>query len=122
MYMKNLMIKGFVLLFSLMSFSALPLTLDGIWTGSLTGPDGNSYPLTYNFKVNQGGVTGTLDSPFGISTIENGKINGDGVTFEVKINGNTVTHQAKLYADSIGLNVYIDHNPWHTTLKRSTKP
>ena len=76
-------------LVSLLAFAA---DIDGKWTTEATG---KGAPETYTFKVNGSTLTGTVDNPNagGVVNINNGKVQGDMLTFEVvrEIRGNSVT-------------------------------
>jgi len=102
---------------------AIVAGLAGKWTGTLKTPDGNEIPLTYNFKVDSGKVTGTAETPQGAVTIDDGKINGNDFTFKVTVDGNDYKHTGKFYeaADSVGIDIDFNGMKLHTTLKRSDK-
>ncbi|MBB3968810.1 glycoside hydrolase [Mucilaginibacter phyllosphaerae] len=92
--------------------------LNGKWTGNLTMSDGNTFPVTYDFKVDGEKLTGTAQSPQGDVNIEDGKIKGDDFTFNVNVNGLDVPHKGKVYPDSVSMNLSISGDPAHFTLKR----
>jgi len=92
--------------------------LNGKWTGNLSMSDGNSFPVTYDFKVDGEKLTGTAQSPQGDVPLENGKIKGDDFTFSVNVNGLEVPHSGKVYADSVGMNLTVNDENLHFTLKR----
>jgi hypothetical protein len=92
--------------------------LNGKWTGNLTMADGNSFAVTYTFKVDGEKLTGTAESPQGDVTIEDGKIKGDDFSFNVNVNGMEIPHNGKVYADSVSMNLKISENNAHFTLKR----
>lgn len=102
-------------------FAATDVT--GTWTGSLATPDGNSFDLTFNFKQDGGKVTGTIQGPQGDPlTIDNGKIDGDKLTFTVSFNGMTITHEATVNGDEMKMNTKSDNGgmpPMEMTLKRA---
>ena len=90
------------------------------WTGTLKTPDGNEFPLTYNFKTDSGKLTGTADSPQGTVNIQEGKITADSLHFSVMVNDMKVMHWGKYFAkgDSISMNMNFNGDEFHTTLKR----
>jgi hypothetical protein len=92
--------------------------LNGKWTGNLSMSDGNSFPVTYDFKVDGEKLTGTAQSPQGDVPLENGKIKGDDFTFSVNVNGMDVPHSGKVYADSVAMNLTVSDENLHFTLKR----
>jgi hypothetical protein len=106
----------------MMSF-AIMASLAGKWTGTLKTPDGNDVPLTYVFKTDSGKLTGTAATPEGEIPITEGKLNGDDFSFNVSVNGSDYRHTGKLYeaADTIGLDIDLNGQKFHTTLKRDSK-
>ncbi|HEY4322815.1 MAG TPA: hypothetical protein VGN20_02485 [Mucilaginibacter sp.] len=95
--------------------------LTGKWAGSVKAPDGNEYPLTYVFKVDSGKLTGTVSAPQGEASIVDGKIDGTDLSFSLSVSGTKVKHTGTYYAaaDSVGLDIDINGQELHTTLKRS---
>ena len=60
--------------------------VDGKWTGSIAGPDGNGMAVSYTFKADGNTLTGTTTGPDN-STIplKNGKIDGNNISFSISI-------------------------------------
>ena len=98
---------------------AIAADVTGKWSGSVKGPDGNDYPLTYVFKADGDKLTGTSTTSFGESPIEKGKIDGDKISFSTSINGMEVPHTGKVMTDSIALVITYDGNPLTATIKRA---
>ncbi len=100
--------------------AAVVADLSGKWTGSLTTPDGNQFPLNYTFKVDGDKLTGTGESPQGAVNLTNGKIKSDSLTFALDVNGVAVIHTGKYFSegDSVSLNIDYQGMKFHTTLKR----
>jgi len=94
-------------------------TLTGTWKGMLATGDGNSLPVTYNFKTDGDKLSGTAESPMGHYIIEDGIIKGDTIKFKVEANGEDVPHTGRCYADSIALDMTIQQTVYHVTLKRA---
>lgn len=104
---------------AMMCFAAAVFAdLNGKWTGNLTMSDGNTFPVTYQFKVDGEKLTGTAQSPQGDVPLEDGKIKGDDFSFNVNVNGMEIPHKGKVYADSVGMNLTINADQMHFTLKR----
>ena len=95
--------------------------LNGKWSGVLSAPDGNQYPLNYTFKIDGDKLTGTGDSPQGSVELTKGMIKGDSLSFHIDVNGVDVINSGKYYAagDSIGFTVNYQGYKMHTTLKRA---
>ncbi len=115
---KTLMIALFVI-GSIGAVLAAIADLNGKWTGTVVGPDGNNYPLTYNFKASGATLTGTTETSFGTATIDKGKIEGDIITFSTSLNGMDLPQKGKVYADSIGLDIDYNGTMLHATLKKA---
>ena len=95
--------------------------LNGKWTGSLTAPDGNQYPLNYTFKIDNDKLTGTGQSMQGTIDLTEGKVKGDSLSFAIDVNGVKVINSGKYFSagDSISLNVDYQGMIMHSTLKRA---
>lgn len=65
----------------------------GKWTAEMPGRQGNTMKQTFTFKVDGATLTGTVSGRNGDTPIENGKVDGDTITFEVtrSFNGNSFT-------------------------------
>jgi hypothetical protein len=105
------------------SMMALAADISGKWGGKFITPVGvNNY--TYTFQVNGNVLSGqTMSSDTGASTIQNGKITGDTLSFTepAKFNGAPVTvkYTGKIMGDSIKLTrAFADFPPDTFTIKR----
>lgn len=76
--------------------------LDGSWKGNITTPNGD-FELVYTFKVNGDSLSGSITSPRGTRTIENGKVKGNEFSFESNFNGMVITNTGVLEGDIIKL-------------------
>lgn len=95
--------------------------ISGNWTGVLTAPDGNDYPLNYTLKTDNDKLTGTGQSPQGPVDLTEGKVKGDSLSFAIDVNGVKVLNTGKYYStgDSISLTVDYQGMKMHSTLKRA---
>jgi len=95
--------------------------LNGKFSGVLTAPDGNQYPLTYNFKIDGAKLTGSLETPQGEVPLDSGKVSGNVVVFSVTVQGTTFPNKGTYYTegDSVGMDVDFMGTKTHTTLKRA---
>jgi len=79
----------------------------GKWVAEMPGRGGNMMKQTYSFKVDGSTLTGTVSGRNGDTPIENGKVEGDTITFEVtrSFNGNSVTfkYTGKVADDKLNL-------------------
>jgi hypothetical protein len=73
----------------------------GKWVAELPGRGGNAMKTTFTFKVEGSTLTGSVSGRNGDTPIENGKIDGNTITFEVTrtFNGNTFTTK---YSGKVG--------------------
>src|SRR5579863_9406309 len=97
-----------VLAFTL-ALTALAADITGTWKGSADTPMG-TVERTFVFKQDGGKLTGeTSSNMFGKSTIEDGKVDGDSISFTVTINyqGNDVkiNYTGKVSGDEIKFHV-----------------
>jgi hypothetical protein len=105
----------------LIAFSAaicLAAGLDGRWEGSISTPNGD-VQIAFNFKVDGTKLTGTVESPNGDIPIEEGKVDGDKLSFKTHFNDSVINHEGTLSGDTIDLKV---EGPWgdsQMTLKRA---
>lgn len=74
-----------VLAFTLAAAPAFAADVDGKWAGTISTPGGD-FPVAFEFKSDGTTLTGTTQSPDGMSiNIKDGKIDGDKVTFGVTL-------------------------------------
>ena len=74
--------------------------INGAWAGDLATPDGNSFTLTYTFKVDGTKLTGSVLGPQGDPlSLDNGKVDGDKFSFDVNLNGMTINNEGAVNAD-----------------------
>lgn len=73
----------------LLSIPALASDITGNWAGTLSMGD-NEITLTYSFKQDGDKVTGFVNTPGGDLPLNDGKVDGDKLTFSVtfEMNGN----------------------------------
>lgn len=77
--------KRLLALFVVLAAAAMASDLDGTWKATADGPQG-AMERTFTFKTDGAKVTGeTTSSMMGKSTIDNGKLDGDTVTFSISI-------------------------------------
>jgi len=85
--------------------SAFAADVDGKWTASVPGRQGNTQEVTFTFKADGTKLTGSMASPRGEVEIKDGKIDGDNIsftqTFERGGNSMTLTYNGKVSGDTI---------------------
>ncbi len=102
--------------------AAVIADVNGKWTGAVTGPDGNSIDLTYNFKIDGDKLTGTAEAQSIELKLDSGKVNGNDFKFSItNPEGVTIPHIGKYFAqgDSISMNIDYQGYKMHSTLKRA---
>jgi hypothetical protein len=95
----------------------LAADLNGPWVGTMSTPNGDMQ-ITYNFKVDGNKLTGVVQFPNGDIPIEDGKVDGDKLSFKTHFDDSEVDHEGAVKGDTIDLKV---HGPWgdsEITLKR----
>src|SRR5512133_452442 len=103
--------------------AALAADVSGTWTGSLQAGD-NPIPLTFTFKQEGAKLTGTVNGPGGLLTLQDGKVTDDKLSFSVTtdMNGSPTKFlsEGTIKGDEIALNIKIDGGPdfGNTALKR----
>jgi hypothetical protein len=98
--------------------------MSGKWTGKITTPDGNELQINYVFKVDGDKLTGTAQGDGSPTAIDSGVMKGNDFTFSVSNpEGVVFKHKGKFYpeGDSIGVNIDVNGNKIHGTLKRADK-
>ena len=100
-------VKRFLAAIAICACAALAADISGNWKATAEGPNG-SLERTFTFKVEGNKVTGeTNSSMVGKSTISDGKIEGDTLTFTITANlgGNDmkIDYKGKVSGDEIKL-------------------
>jgi hypothetical protein len=117
--MNRKVIGTLLLIFCVFAAFATIENLNGRWTGLLKTDQGDEYPLLYNFQIQGNDLSGTAKTPKGDMPINDGKINGNNFTFNVKVNGMQIEHSGKFYGDSVGVDISLGDEKSHATLKRA---
>jgi hypothetical protein len=125
--MKKLLCLGTGLLLALTAATALAADVTGTWNADSTGPDGQSYSLTFTFKQDGAKLTGAVQGPQGDAIeISNGKVDGNNISFQVSFNGLTITHAGAVNdaGDEIKLSSKADQPdfPVHDLTLKKAKP
>ena len=103
--------KWLVCLMMLFAFTASAADISGNWKGTAETPNG-AIERTFVFKVDGNKLTGeTTSSRFGKSTIEDGKVDGDDVSFTLTVNvqgtEGKVIYKGKVDGDTIKFKVEV---------------
>ena len=104
--------KWLLALMAVFALTASAADISGNWKGSAETPNG-TIERTFIFKANGNNLTGeTTSNNFGKSTIENGKVDGDNVSFTITVsmggNDAKVEYKGKVVdADTIKFEVSV---------------
>ncbi|MDT3402418.1 hypothetical protein [Mucilaginibacter terrae] len=116
--MNTKMINSFALAVCGVLFWFIMADINGKWT-SVIEYNGNLVPLAFNFKTESDKLTGTTETPLGVSNITDGKIDKDMISFKLDLNGSTAACTGRTFADSINLKINYQGADFLATLKRS---
>ncbi|MBC7928383.1 MAG: hypothetical protein H7039_22300 [Bryobacteraceae bacterium] len=79
--------------------------VNGKWSATMEGRNGQTREMTYNFKTDGGKTTGTVMSPQGERELENVKVDGDAVSWSQTMNfggeSRTMTYAGKMEGEEI---------------------
>lgn len=83
----------FAALLVTMAFTIFAADVTGAWKATFTTPDGQTRENTITLKADGDKLTGTISSRIGDAKIQDGKINGDDLSFTAvrNINGDDIT-------------------------------
>jgi opacity protein-like surface antigen len=84
--MRNRNLVACATLLAVLTGAALAADITGNWTGSMSMGD-NQINLSYNFKQDGEKLTGTVTGPGGDLPLNEGKVQGDKLSFSVSIPG-----------------------------------
>ncbi len=103
--------KWLLCLMAVFALTASAADISGNWKGSAETPNG-TVERTFTFKVDGHKLTGETNSAmFGKSTIEDGKVDGDDVSFTLTINvqgtEGKVNYKGKVSGDTIKFTVEV---------------
>ncbi len=98
--------------------------VDGKWTGSIQGMDGNPMTIGYTFKANGNALTGTTTGPDGKEiALKDGKIDGNNIAFTVLLDfgGQEMKMEYKgvVSPDQIKLTMDMMGQPMEILLKKA---
>ena len=115
MIRRAIVLGSFLLLAAAVAMAA---DFNGRWEGSMSTPNGD-VQIVFNFKVDGTKLTGTVESPNGDIPLEDGKVDGNKISFKTHFGDSEINHEGTLTGDTIDLKV---QGPWgdsQMTLKRA---
>jgi len=96
----------------------LAADVSGQWETTFSSPNGDIH-LVFHFKVDGDKLTGKVETPNGDVEIEDGKVDGDKISFNTHLGDDVIKHIGTVSGDTIPLSV---DGPWghsEMTLKRA---
>lgn len=76
--------RKLVLLLVVLSMAAFAADVTGTWKASMDTPNG-AMEFTYVLKADGNAITGSMQTPMGEQKIEEGKLDGDKISFSINI-------------------------------------
>jgi opacity protein-like surface antigen len=106
---------------ALATAAAWAADVTGKWTGQVSGPDGGGINLMVTFQQTGTKLTGTIEGAGEPLQVQDGKVEGDKITFKVSFNGMNISHDGTVKGDEIMLTIKMDggDGPGPITLKRA---
>jgi len=93
----------------------------GKWKATASGPDGQTFELEFQFKVEDGKLTGTITGPRGERPISDAKVAGDKITFAIDFDGNKIVHSGTVTDDEMKLKVTFGDRDMEMNAKRERR-
>lgn len=116
------MTKTILALFALVAF-AFGADASGKWKAQMPGRGGETRETTFNFKVEGNKLTGTMEGPRGPVDIQDGKVDGDNISFSVvrKFQDNEfkMDYKGKISGDEMKLSIDFNGNTREVVAKRA---
>jgi hypothetical protein len=98
--------------------NAPPADVNGKWEGKIKDESGNDIDLVYDFKVDGGKLTGTVEGPVGKLNIENGSIDGDKLKYQVSFGDFHIQHDAQVVDGKIKITSHVPMGDREYTVTR----
>lgn len=108
------------ILSALFATAALAADVSGRWEGSMSTPNGDMQ-IAFILKADGAKLTGSVETPNGSVDIEEGRVDGDHISFKTHFSDNVITHEGTVSGDTLQLTV---EGPWgktDMTLKRAAE-
>jgi hypothetical protein len=96
----------------------LAADLSGAWKADFTTPDGTQRTNTFSFKVEGGKLTGTVKGTQDETPIQNGKVDGDDISFTAERPFGTFNYKGKASGGEIKFKVEFNGQSFEITAKR----
>src|SRR5690348_2110970 len=83
---------------------ALATDVSGQWETTFSSPNGDIH-LVFHFKVDGDKLTGSVETSNGSVEIEDGKVDGDKISFNTHLGDDVIKHAGTASGDTIPLSV-----------------
>lgn len=101
----------------------LAADINGKWTATVQGRNGNTREVTYNLKADGSKLTGTQSTQQGERELENGKIDGDTISWSQTMNfqgeSRTMNYTGKVQGDTINVKMKAGEMEREFVMKRA---
>lgn len=102
----------------LLTGTASAADISGKWKAEFTTPDGTQRVNTFTLKTDAGKLTGTVAGSQDETPIQNGKINGDEISFTAERPFGSFTYNGKVSGGEIKFKVTFNDQTFEMTAKR----
>jgi hypothetical protein len=99
--------------------AASAANINGTWKGSIKDENGNDIDLTYDLKVDGNKLTGTVEGPAGKLDLEDGKVDGDKLKFQVSFGDFHIMHDGQLADGKIKITSHMPMGEREYTISRA---
>ena len=103
---------------ALLAMAAMAADVNGKWKAEFNTPDGTPRVNTFTFKVEGGKLTGTVQGSQDDTPIQNGKIDGDEISFSAERPFGAFSYKGKVGSGEIKLKVEFNGQSFDMTAKR----
>lgn len=93
---------------ALSAISVFAADVTGKWMATVPSRDGGTREVTYNFKADGEKLTGTMSTPQGEREIENGKLDGDNVSFTMSMGQRKMNYAGKVEGDELKMKMTME--------------
>jgi len=106
-----------LVLFALFAFCALAADIDGTWKGSVETPNG-AREVTMKLKADGSRLAGTISGRQGDVEIQDGKIEGDTISFAFSRGDFKMLYKGKVSGDRINFDISVGDRVIQMTAKK----
>ena len=116
--MRNYSIRLTGILATLLCVAAMAADISGKWKAEFSTADGTQRVNTFTFKVDGAKLTGTVAGTQDETQIQNGKVNGDEISFTAERPFGTFAYSGKFSGGEIKFKVTFNDQSFEMTAKR----